>query len=545
MGTRSALVSFPGYPFSLDALIPDELAATIAGRLIERGHETRIHDYGVLETVERVVPRGMGDLVRRLVDRFLEERPLAPLGTLAALLDLSRTDRAFRVLRRRLCVEAADAILTDLPLDFVAFHIKDRDDVEPAVHIASRLREKRSNVVLVTYGDFVTQQGQIRDSGKRVFDCACVAHAVDAVPSLADSIGHGRPWEGVPGIVGGSSGRCTCDSPSLGGVRWAPLHGYGPDVYPAVAERRKFALYTVNEEADPIDPVAREAEHVHFEKLSEQLASIREHCGATVFALHLADRTPARIMALASALRASSPDFIYCLTGCTSPLGPAEGAALASSGCRAVGFDVVTGSQRLHDRHYRSGWTITELEQALRSAKAAGLFTVARFAYPCIEDDRHTLAETLRLVDRTGPNAALVEASYRAGQSGNAASRVYPLLKSRSNHFPLPRGRWQAPAGRLGIRTPGQVVREKEFFAAELTRRGVTCGLTETDALIALFAGFERQERTFKRLVSRWFLTGDMASLASLVERFNQAVTRPAARRGTELPFKARSAVGG
>jgi hypothetical protein len=139
------------------------------------------------------------------------------------------------------------------------------------------------------------------------------------------------------------------------------------------------------------------------------------------------------------------------------------------------------------------------------------------------------------LVDRTGPNAAFVETSFGSLQSGRATSRGCRSLESTSNHFPLPRGRWQAPAGRLGIRTPGQVVREKESFAAELTRRGVTCGLTETDALIAMFAGFERQERTFKRLVSRWFLTGDAASLASLIERFNQAAT----------PVAARSAVGG
>ena len=61
MKTRSVLAYFPGYPFSVETLMPNRQLAAIAANLQMNGHVTTIQDYGSIETLARLIGPGHGE----------------------------------------------------------------------------------------------------------------------------------------------------------------------------------------------------------------------------------------------------------------------------------------------------------------------------------------------------------------------------------------------------------------------------------------------------------------------------------------------------
>ena len=54
---KGLLVSYAGYPYTPSSLMPDNGLASLAGSLIQAGHEVKILDYGTLDTVRRLIPK--------------------------------------------------------------------------------------------------------------------------------------------------------------------------------------------------------------------------------------------------------------------------------------------------------------------------------------------------------------------------------------------------------------------------------------------------------------------------------------------------------
>jgi hypothetical protein len=57
---------------------------------------------------------------------------------------------------------------------------------------------------------------------------------------------------------------------------------------------------------------------------------------------------------------------------------------------------------------YGNDFGVTQMETVLRACRAAGLYTAVHLTYPCPYDDRHTRAETLRVIRRCRPDAAVI-----------------------------------------------------------------------------------------------------------------------------------------
>ena len=53
---RVLLVSYAGYPCTPSSLIPDNGLASLAGALIESGHEVRVLDFSTVNTLRRLFP---------------------------------------------------------------------------------------------------------------------------------------------------------------------------------------------------------------------------------------------------------------------------------------------------------------------------------------------------------------------------------------------------------------------------------------------------------------------------------------------------------
>ena len=84
--SKVLLVSFAGYPYTPSSLMPDNGLASLAGSLLEAGHEVRILDYGAVATAGRLFPEALSRRVRPLAEKlFIGRRRLSWLEKLRFL----------------------------------------------------------------------------------------------------------------------------------------------------------------------------------------------------------------------------------------------------------------------------------------------------------------------------------------------------------------------------------------------------------------------------------------------------------------------------
>jgi hypothetical protein len=225
-------------------------------------------------------------------------------------------------------------------------------------------------------------------------------------------------------------------------------------------------------------------------------------------------------------------------------------AALKSSGCYSVGFDVPSGSQRLLKDFYGRPFGVTEVEQTLRATKSTGLYTVMHLTYPCPQDDYHTEAETIRLVDRVRPNAAPVHSgdSSRTTMSQDFSSPI-AHGSARAVQGAHPAAACSSGAGLDWLHEfedaiPSRPRDSRSALSDAIEERGVSAGVTEHMALLAALSGHAGREGEFCRILRRQLFTGDTAGVAAWVAALNRAACDPVRTTATEPWDDIQAAVG-
>ncbi len=552
MNRTCVLLRLPGYPFQLDALLPDRRLAEAAAVLDGLGARFVTLDLGTPDLVTQVVPFEHRAITRRIVDRFLD--PVEPGGVadLQVLWALRTTHRAFLRLRGQACAAAAENAGRHRP-DLVCLSVHTMDDVAAARLVAERIVGARSGVRVVLMGAAAESwRGRLLDNCPAC--CGVIWGPMGSVlPRLLRSGSTPTDAAGFSARTSAGSSQWTLrpgqDLVTAEDARTPPA--YDPTLYPALADRAaKLQIFEINDRpaagsASTDGYAIREADE------DAGLPSIASHCdtieavmdqlGARAFHFDADSASERRAAALHMGLTHRNLNPVFSRSCHVPRTSPQAMALLRRCGCEAVRLRIESGSQRLLEDYYGYDTTVTHAEATFLAARDAGLFAVAEFGYPAPADDRHTAAETLRLAVRTGLQAAVVRLPFPATTGawardperfGFAAAEPRPPAPTR---FPLPVDRWQLPACRHGNRSHGEVVHAQEQFIADLAQCGVNTTGSEHLALIARALGSGACTAEFATRVVRMLYTGDAESLRSLVRQFNDAArTMPAPAVQTE-----------
>ncbi len=564
MKTCSVLVRFPGNPFSFNALLPDIHAASAAGALLEEGHDTQVWDLGTLDTMERLFPARYRGVLERIADPMMEGGMPSAGAVLQTVVQRGSLDRAFASRCEKLCAELAETLAGQRGLHFVGFSLTAAEDAAVAVRVARRLREERPEALLVVFGPYAEAFAAAEDVESRgAFDCYVVADPEFVLPRWAGVLGNRVAWASVANLAYAVGAR----------LHWTakrravesedpPLPAYHCEAYPALAGMHKIKLFTLADSqgcACRCHACALPDSELGFRRTSpdrvrEAMVEAGLEHGARAFHVAGPGTTGAHARAVAIAISGGGLDVAYSRSLSIGLTDPSVFPLLEGSGCRAVWFRVDTGSQMLLENHYGRGIEVSHVERVLRAAKGAGLFTGARFTYPCPGDDRHTEAETIRLVERTRLDAvhvALPEVVYRSTWHrhpelfgfGREASLGDGRAIAGRLRFPMPKYLEPLPyaVGRLG---KGQVLAGNEALSLELARRDVTTCFPEAFFLVARLGQQAGKERALALRAQHHFMTGAVSSIAALASRFNQAACVPAYANALRRTVRLRLAAG-
>ena len=498
MPERCLLVKVPAYPFTTDVLRPDRYLATLAGLLQEENVATKILDHGTLEGVDRLRP----DEHRTSLDTSSSGPE-----SISLLMDRWRsiahpkkhTQRQEMVWR-----SIAQEIIDDRNVDLVVFNVDRAEDLTVLRVLIPHLRYARRSLPVIGVGAYFRADESHLVDGVSLFDCVYWGDCDSGFMHLVNAVDDQQQWSAIPLVAYSDSVRMvvTHEVPEERSQLFVrPI--YTEDVYPALHQEQKLRIFDVEEVRT--DNEGRGVLVKSPESVTEEIAALVRNHGTRAFNIVGATGTFRHAEALAYELLARRIHIRYTRDCHVASTPGSTVAALSSSGCHAVSFQIDTGSQRLLDRHYQHPFTVTEVEQTLRACNFSRLFTIMRLAYPGIEDDYHTMAETLRLVDRTKPGSATISVPPQKRRSLTDLRERFRTAHHRSLH---------------------EIHRDHKNLCGEIEQRGISTRITAPLSLMAELAGCNGAEQEFAEELDFILMTGDLEELTAIAETVNANAAR-------------------
>lgn len=513
MTTSCVLVRVPGTPFSINDLRPDTRLATLAGSLIDSGHHTCVLDYGTVEIFERLYPSGLRAVAIRHAESRREKNgdygydiESGPFGNFPEA-------KAIVEHHKDVWERVGEKIAARRDFDFVLFALTHPKDLKTARVCAKRLRALIPGIRLFGWGLAFSNNHDLVTKSLRTFDAVFLGTGCRSVARLAELLKDSKAWKDVPDLAYADGVRLnlTPPAPAEDGAA-AAVPSFETEIYPAIGEQTKLELFDIEEVMKPGEsgPNAANNEGIRrpTEAILKDIRALRRLYSAHAF--HFSGCLPQsdHAQVLGRELLAKKLKIRYSRDAHISSTPAHAVAEMSASGCRALDFRIDTGSQRLLDRYYGHPFCVTQIERVLRRCGISDLFACTRYTYPTPEDDYHTLAETLRLIARSKPDAVILDLPRRPGaanQRGRLFHEFRPFVKNSDKRI--------AAANRAA--------------RAEVEELGVELDISARFAFLAELAGHQGRETEFKAQLTLQLLTGDTFGLASTVERVNDKARAP------------------
>ncbi len=296
----------------------------------------------------------------------------------------------------------------------ILFWIENREDLKLARKVASRIRKNHSgsNITFVGLGDYIKFAGPYILPYIPEFDCLILNHWETSIVSLYKSLEFSKNLSTVPNsafIVGNTIS--LGPHQSILTLDDLPIPTY--DSYHVIFENEKIKVFTIESSRDGFVTYAepkslRPKICSTSARMLQEIAFLRKKFNSLCFHISGETSTSSEVQLFAMNL-IKAPFYIYytrelnCLE-IEGDLVP----TLSLSGGKGIEVKLPTGSQRLLSNFYGIMRTISSLEGALSAFSSSQIYTSINCSYPSPEDDRHTFAETLRLVQRVKPDMVKV-----------------------------------------------------------------------------------------------------------------------------------------
>lgn len=539
MGNRIHIYALPGLPLHVDDLMPQPLLARCCGTLSAQGHSVLIIDEGSVDKLDSPGVTALSEAMAEHLEHPTRRRD-GWAGRFSArerffrrTLDAFRGDRVTRVMA---CHSAPTP-------ELALIQIRRPKDVLCARLLGRKLKERHGNLVVAVAGDFVEQFSRVLLQGCMEFDVACLGSPETVMASLARNIRHRDGWGAIPGLIFRDGTRLA--EGLGGGLRIDPRFSsadYHPARYPGLLDSGKIKLFTLPQTTGRAhrghycgETLIQKRVVRECRQLRSDLENLHRLYGAEVF--HVSgSHTPAEMVQGFAAECLSLPFSVrYSRDAHVHELSPDVAQALSVSGCEAVGLSLLTGSQRTLSDYYGENWTISEAESSLRHVRSHGLYIHTAVTFPCPADDRHTRAETVRIMRRNRPDGVRInlptlvpgsawfqrahEFQFSVSPKRLAAWVCNPpfaaTLQDEITGLPFQIGDLRASSA-VGL--CGAIATELEELAVSQVAGAAV-------ALMARVSGFAGREHEFTVPLEDAALRLDLAALRDTIELFNVRAT--------------------
>ncbi len=520
MGTRVLVVFVPGHQATLPMLCPKTPLVMLAGALRGEGVAADCMDFGMLDRIARTTAKpgvsppedklpGWMRLWRRQTDGSSSAGMIAttPYKTPHALVP-----------------EIGRAVLAVNPT-LIAWHVGSRDEYRMTKAVSGFVRHHAPHIHQTLTGPYITAFGAYAIAGFAFADTGIVSNTVQALTALSETHDDTAAWRRIPGLIHREGAKLTCN-PCAPPKTEACFTAYLPTTHEVASAGAQFAVYPLSFEHD-----ALVTDKLHFDtplhwqppemRVFSIIQALHERYGAVVFHIDAHDVGPATLERFADALLAHNAMAVYSLGRLSQPCESALADRLFASGCRAAGFCVPSGSQRLLEDFHGRTVSVSALRATLRCCRAAGMFTAVHLCYPCPGDDYHTRAETELFMEACRPDGVQIDPPTLCPDS--LWFKRAPLYGFQLDYHAYQQ--WAAGEKAMPYRMQGwkngRADTARRALAHATQQLGCMPGITEQHGLLARIARSTSDEQAFLETLTTAFERQDAPALQHLMAQVN------------------------
>ena len=429
MSVRSILVNFNGYPVTMNSLIPDNGLASLAGCLLEDGHETLILDYNTVSNFERMVPQELRVMLSNAYEAFLSDiRTAGKLSeeTTNLLIEL---DGKLEQHKEEEFIKIAGEIIDkieEVNADFIGFKLWTGDGFYGSEKIARHIKGKYPDLKIFAGGPHVDWFKENVLHYTDVFDAIAYGEGEETISLLAEYVEGKRKLSEVPNLIykqnvenpdeDGGEIKFT-ELKRIENLNLLPDPIYDDEIYPAMKGNQKIKFIMIDESRGCpnkchfcVHPL-KSGNRWRLRDVKETvdlMERLGNKVGTNAFRL-AGSNTPARLKnEMASEIIRRGLKVKYVCFGHVGDADREDYELLHKSGCISLFFGVESGSQEILDKDINKGVKVEQIIRSLKKAKKANLLTVASIIAPCPHDTPETLKQTLDVLVEANPDSVVI-----------------------------------------------------------------------------------------------------------------------------------------
>ncbi len=545
--SRVLLVSFAGYPYTPSSLMPDNGLASLAGALIQAGHEVRILDYGTVSTLARLFPPNLRGSAGPLAEElFRGNDGLSWWGKLRFLLAGWRLQRHQRRERAAIAREVAGAA-EDFGADVVGLKLWNGDGFAGSVAIAEAVGERIPGVAVVGGGPHADYFGRHILDYTSAIDLLVKGEGELVFPRLVDHLEAGEDWTDLPGLVWRDGNGIQINAnEAIECLDELPLPVYDPEVYPALADDEKIKIAVVDESrgcpnrcAFCIHPIKSGGRWAlkSSERVLDEMRRIG-HALDTRYFVYSGSNTSARVaISIAEGIVRQGLDVRYGCFGHIRGIEKADFELLRRSGCEAIFYGLESACPRILREGFNKPLDLVKAERVIRQTRDAGICAITSVIFPAPFEDEQSRRETLAFLDRVRPDSVpLTIPGMIPGTPWEREPEKYGFEKlDRKDLWEyaltykikllFPPGMWKPLPYRLNGKSSKQLFKECEEFGNEIERMGITTHVPHEMVLMADALGERADLEGFRDRCRAQFLGGNVEAVSDMVQQINANVT--------------------
>ena len=566
------LTSFAGYPYTPSSLMPDNGLASLAGALIEAGHEVKILDFGTVDTISRLFPSRLSSRVKPLAEKlFLEGKDFAwheKARFLWRAWQLQRHQRKEIAAIAREVVQEAE----DFKADIVGLKLWNGDGFSGSVRIAKAIKNELPDVTVLAGGPQVDYFGTHILEYTDAFDALIAGEGERTVPELVSAIVNGQSWDGISGLIwhdGNEIRRNTNEA--IESLDELPLPVYDEEVYPALAGNQKIKIGVVDESrgcpnrcAFCIHPIKSGGKWAlkPSRRVISEMERIMDQMGTRYF-IYAGSNTSGKVaVEIAEAILREGLDVRY---GCfghvrgirrkrnrTRAGDPPEKKApqddrdllspnrrrsdfdlLRESGCLAIFYGLESGSPRILREAFEKPLNLEDAEEVIEATKEAGMRAITSVIYPAPFEDDESRAKTMDFLKRVRPDSVPItipgmipgtpwqKHPEKYGFEMADRDDLWEYALTYKIKLLFPPSMWKPLPYSLNGKSSKQMFKECQDFGNDLEDAGI---LTHVPHEMVLMADALDQADDLKGFRDRsrvQFLSGDTETVAQTVRKIN------------------------
>jgi hypothetical protein len=490
MNNRILVIQLPEFPFNLDQLLPSVELAELATRLKSSDKKVSILDFANLDSFIELNPDSQRPHAQAWAEQLYAQSPV-----MLNHLMYSSLPPEFQSQWQQFYRNCLSTISKFDDIEVIVFHVRTESSSSGAAFLSNEIKRSRPSISTCAWGPYYTHHSDLIPDGTQQFDSIITGHSQSSLHEWVSI--HSCPhetWQSIPNLAYQDGTRLNLTSSKS--IMLEPVQAdYTPETYSGIGHNTKINLFTIREQhrkepGQNLNPEIKSPSDV-----IQEIRLLQDTFGAQCFHIEGADDSAPHPKFLAYEFLKRKLNIRYTRECHINTTGTAAVTAMNASGCHSLSFDVYTGSQRLLEDLYLCNYTITQVEQSVRTCKFSNINTIINLALPGSEDDYHTEAESLRLIERTRPSSV---------------------------HFSEPDLPGHKKADSYRKRSENKEARERHFVRT-LHDNNVSTGLSPQMNLLLDLVGQKGNETQFLEDTLFQFLSGDVEAVKQLVGAMNDA----------------------